>query len=158
MNRDTTWSRNLGRGMRAILLAAVGLGFAAAAEARTEVLVWNHPNPSEVDRFRVHWDVRSHARGNLADSQDPYPNRWDRSPTRSGNRYTTQLQLPSQYDNRTLYFRVSALGRNGVWGPKSNEIVRRPQASPPSPPPPSPPPSGGGNVTLGQPGQPVLVP
>lgn len=103
---------SLGRSARALLLAALVLGLAGAASARTELLRWQHPDPSAVAGFKVY----------VGNATGVYQTTLDvGKPTASGGVYSYSLQVP---DSNTVYVAVSAYGPTGLEGAKSNEQQR----------------------------------
>ena len=98
-------SRVLSRGA----LVALAVGCAAAANARTEVLRWQHPNPTAVAGFRV---LVGNASGSYQTTLDVG------LPTPSGGVYSYSLQVP---DPNTVFVVVSAYGPTGNESPRSNE-------------------------------------
>lgn len=137
---------------RRLGLALVACGvltlWAGGAQARTERLRWQHPNPGEVASFVVHVGT-SAGRPTQQISVG--------KPTASGGVYQYDLQVA---DGQNVYVSVSARGTNGLMSARSNE--RRRDA-----------PSsgggsggggssgggngGGGGTPLGRPGQPRVV-
>lgn len=100
------------RALRALLVAAGALLAAAAAEARSELLRWQHPSPSSVAGFKVH----------VGNAPGVYQTTLDVGlPTPSGGVYSYSLQVP---DANTVYVSVSAYGPTGLEGAKSNEQQR----------------------------------
>jgi hypothetical protein len=90
-------------------VVALALGCAAAASARTEVLRWQHPNPTAVTGFRV---LVGNASGSYQTTLDVG------LPTASGGVYSYSLQVP---DPNTVYVVVRAYGATGNESPPSNE-------------------------------------
>ena len=98
--------------MRATGVAIALLIAASAAQARTELLRWQHPDPSAVAGFKVY--VGS-ATGSYQTTLDVG------KPTASGGVYSYSLQVP---DANSVFVVVSAYGPTGLEGAKSNEQQR----------------------------------
>lgn len=102
MNRKM---RGLGFGM-ALLLGA------AAANARSELLRWQHPAPATVAGFRVY----------VGNAPGQYQTTLDVGlAAASGGVFSHTLQIP---DADSAYVAVSAYGPTGLEGPRSNEQLR----------------------------------
>ncbi len=98
--------------MRALCLAVGLVALASAASARTELLRWQHPNPSDVAGFKVYI-------GNAAGS---YQTTIDVGlPTALSGVYSYSLSVP---DSNSVYVAVSAYGPTGLEGTRSNEQLR----------------------------------
>ena len=106
---------------------------AGAAQARTELLRWQHPNPSEVAGFTVHVGTSTGRYGQQVDAGLPVP---------QNGIYTFNLTVA---DTQDAYVAISARGTNGLSSPPSNERFRPAPASPPPP------------AALGAPGRPIVV-
>jgi hypothetical protein len=112
------WKRSL----RAAALGALLLALASAAVARTELLRWQHPDPSTVAGFKVY----------VGDSPGVYQTTLDVGmPTASGGVFSYSLQVPN---SNTVFVTVSAYGATGLEGPKSNEQQRLGQLGTPGKP------------------------
>jgi hypothetical protein len=95
--------------LRAAAFTALALAFASAASARTELLRWQHADPTTVAGFKVYV-------GNAAGS---YQTTLDVGmPAPSNGVYSYSLQVP---DSSTVFVVVSAYGPTGLEGVKSNE-------------------------------------
>ncbi len=109
-----------------------------AAWARTEVLRWQHSDPSSVQRFTIH----------VGDTNGQDLNQVNvGKPTAVNGVYTYSLTVADNLDVRVA---VSALGTNGLESNRSNVQTR----TAPSSPPPTPPPNNG---QLGTPGRPRVI-
>lgn len=123
------------RTTRGLLILAGALLLAGAAQARTELLRWQHANPAEVARFTVHVGSSS---GNYSQTLDVGV-----PPLQSGA-FVYSLTVA---DTADVYVAISARGTNGLTSSLSNEQLR---AAPSIPPPPAPAP-------LGTPGRPIVI-
>lgn len=95
-----------------VVTTACALALATAAAARTEVLRWQHPDPTTVAGFKVY----------VGSSAGSYQTTLDVGmPTASGGVFSYSLQVP---DANTVFVSVSAYGPTGLEGPKSNEQQR----------------------------------
>jgi hypothetical protein len=104
--------RSLVRDLRALALLAAIVATASAASARTEVLRFQHPDPSTVSGFKVY----------VGSSPGVYQTTLDiGKPTASSGVFSYSLQVP---DPNTVYVSVSAYGSTGLEGAKSNEQQR----------------------------------
>lgn len=143
---------NARRLRHAWLAGALCLVFSSVAEARTENLRWTHPNPGEVQAFRVHLGAAPRSYTQTINIGLPTPD--------AAGVYTYSLQVP---DGAVLFVAITAVGTTQLQSGFSNEQVRRPATS------------GGDGTTgggtggttgsggdsqdsLGRPGKPVLVP
>ena len=98
--------------VRAGAVFALLLALAGTASARTELLRWNHPDPSKVAGFKVY----------VGNAPGVYQTTLDvGKPTPSGGVYSYSLQVP---DANTVYVTLSAYGSTGLEGAKSNEQQR----------------------------------
>ena len=118
---------------RALLALVATVLLASAAQARTEILRWQHGNPGEVARFTVHVGTSSGVYTQTIDVGKPSP---------QNGVYTASVTVG---DTADVFVAVSARGTNGLTSAPSNERFR---AAPSGPPPTTP---------LGQPGRPTLV-
>lgn len=110
------------RGLRAAAFAALLIGLAGAAQARTELLRWNHPDASTVAGFKVY----------VGNAPGVYQTTLDvGKPTASGGVYSYSLTVP---DANTVFVAVSAYGPTGLEGAKSNEQRRLGQLGTPGKP------------------------
>jgi hypothetical protein len=104
--------RSLVRSPRALALLAAIVATASAASARTEVLRFQHPDPSTVSGFKVY----------VGSSPGVYQTTLDiGKPAASSGVFSYSLQVP---DPNTVYVSVSAYGSTGLESPKSNEQQR----------------------------------
>jgi hypothetical protein len=116
-----------------LLILAGALLLASGAQARTEVLRWQHANPSEVAHFTVH----------VGSSSGSYSQNLNVGvPAQQGGAFVYDLTVA---DSADAYVAISAKGTNGLTSSLSNERLR---AAPATPPPPAP---------LGTPGKPMVV-
>ena len=147
MGKRTSHRRVVGIAAAALFGSVLG---ASGADARNELLRWTHPNPSQVQRFTVHWGNASRSYQQSRDVGIP--------PANGQGVYSVQIPVP---DSSVVYVSVSAVGKNNLRSGKSNEQVRRPAAPPaptPTPPPGGTPPGGfEPDPRLGAPGQPQVV-
>jgi hypothetical protein len=85
---------------------------ASGASARSELLRWNHPDPSTVAGFKVY----------VGNASGTYQTTLDvGKPTPSGGVFSYSLQVP---DPNTVFVAVSAYGPTGLEGTRSNEQQR----------------------------------
>lgn len=98
--------------LRAACAAIALLLPAGAAQARSELLRWQHPNPSTVAGFKVHVGSSSGSYQTVIDVGLPTP---------VNGVYSFALQVP---DPDGVYVAVSAYGPTGLEGPRSNEKFR----------------------------------
>jgi hypothetical protein len=101
------------RTLRAVASAAALALVASAAHARSELLRWQHPNPSSVAGFKVYVGSASGSYQTTIDVGLPTP---------SSGVYSYSLQVS---DADSVYVAVSAYGPTGLEGPRSNEQLRR---------------------------------
>ncbi|MBM4385474.1 MAG: hypothetical protein FJ091_19135 [Deltaproteobacteria bacterium] len=94
---------------RRLAALALTIALASAASARSELLRWQHADPTTVAGFKVYV-------GNAAGS---YQTTLDVGmPTASNGVFSYSLQVP---DANTVFVVVSAYGPTGLEGTKSNE-------------------------------------
>jgi hypothetical protein len=106
-------ARPIWRGLvRTIALAVLLSLVASAAGARTELLRWQHPDPSTVSGFKVYVGNASGSYQTTLDVGKPAP---------SGGVFSYSLQVP---DSNTVFVAVSAYGPTGLEGARSNEKQR----------------------------------
>jgi hypothetical protein len=98
--------------VRALALGAGVLATAAAANARSELLRWQHPDATTVAGFKVYVGSSSGAYQTTLDVGKPAP---------SSGVFSYSLTVP---DANTVYVAVSAYGPTGLEGTKSNEQRR----------------------------------
>jgi hypothetical protein len=84
----------------------------ATAQARSELLRWQHANPSTVAGFKVYVGSSSGSYQTVIDVGLPVP---------VNGIYSFSLQVP---DPDSVYVAVSAYGPTGLEGPRSNEKLR----------------------------------
>lgn len=97
---------------RAIGLGLALLACAAAASARSELLRWQHPDPSTVAGFKIY----------VGNASGSYQTTVDVGlPTASSGVYSYSIQVP---DPDNVYVAVSAYGPTGLEGVRSNEQLR----------------------------------
>lgn len=117
----------------AMLAAACILGLAASAQARTEQVRWQHPNPSEVASFTVH----------VGASSGTYTQQINAGiPVVQNGAYVFNLSVA---DTADIYIAISARGTNGLRSPLSNERFRAGNQTPPP------------ATPLGTPGKPLVI-
>jgi hypothetical protein len=108
-------TRNRGsslRFLRSFALLALMTSAASSASARSEVLRFQHPDPSTVSGFKVY----------VGNAPGVYQTTLDiGKPTASSGVFSYSLQVP---DPNTVYVSVSAYGSTGLEGTKSNEQQR----------------------------------
>jgi hypothetical protein len=110
------------RALRAGVFALAVLALASAASARTELLRWQHPDPSTVAGFKVY----------VGNAAGVYQTTLDvGKPTASAGVFSYSLQVP---DSNTVFVAVSAYGAGGLEGAKSNEQQRLGQLGTPGKP------------------------
>ena len=115
------------------LALAAGLLCASSAQARTELLRWQHPAPAGVAGFTV---LVGSAPGQYSQQIDVG------KPTPQAGVYTYSLSVP---DSADVYVAIQARGTNGLVSAPSNEQLRAAPTVPPPPP------------ALGVPGKPVVT-
>jgi len=95
--------------LRRAAVVALALAFASAASARSELLRWQHPDPTTVAGFKVY----------IGNATGVYQTTLDVGmPTASNGVFSYSLQVP---DANTVFVVVSAYGPTGLEGVKSNE-------------------------------------
>jgi hypothetical protein len=110
------------RAVRAAALAALVTALASAASARTELLRWQHPNPSAVAGFKIY----------VGNAPGVYQTTLDVGmPAASAGVFSYSLQVP---DANTVYVAVSAYDAAGLDSPRSNEQQRLGQLGTPGQP------------------------
>lgn len=100
------------RFLRATFAAIALAGLPAAAHARSELLRWQHPNPSTVAGFKVYVGSASGSYQTVLDVGLPAP---------VNGVYSFSIQVP---DPDSVYVAVTAYGPTGLEGPRSNEGFR----------------------------------
>jgi hypothetical protein len=119
-----------GRSARAWLAAALLVAAASPAAADWTTLRWTHPDPSDVQNFRVHIGSRSGRYDRVLDVGKPSPD--------ADGVFSYLVDLG---DGDPVYVALTAIGHDGLESALSNErAIEQVSAG-----------------TLGQPGKPVLV-
>jgi hypothetical protein len=133
--RRREFARRCFRSLRSVPLSMLlVLAVSAIAHARTETLRWEHPNPSQVAGYYVHYGAIS---GNYTTHINvALP------PVNSDGTYSYDVEVP---DDEEVYVAVTAYDALSQESAYSNEQQRLPQPPPAGPEP------------LGRPGRPELI-
>jgi hypothetical protein len=95
--------------------------FAGPAQARTERLEWEHPDPDQVAGYQVHYGTVSGSYSTVVDVGKPAAG--------PDNVVAVDFDFAAVPDDAVIYVAVSAYGPDGETSPLSNERERAPAGS-----------------------------